>query len=120
MSGLLSIGARDVNVVALDPDQTDELRARTDAAYLMLRDLQVRTAVDPGSADGRSPADVGAKFDAKWCGDADPAPDPQERDGYCQSIPPTEKRSGCTRSTGSGFRRSGSGAAATISGAWPI
>jgi FtsP/CotA-like multicopper oxidase with cupredoxin domain len=82
MSGLLSIGARDVNVVALDPDQTDELRARTDTAYLMLRDLQMRTAVDPGSADRRSPATWERGFDAKWCSDA-PAPDPQERDGFC-------------------------------------
>lgn len=84
MSGLLSIGARDVNVVAADPARTDELRGRTDVAYLMLRDIQVRSSVDPTSADGNSPAIWEPQFDARWCGDT-PAPDPQDRRGYCRS-----------------------------------
>jgi FtsP/CotA-like multicopper oxidase with cupredoxin domain len=82
MSGLMSIGARDVNVVAQDPAKTDELRQRTDVAYMMLRDLQISSDVEPALANGESPATWQREFDAKWCGEL-PAPDAKGRDGYC-------------------------------------
>jgi FtsP/CotA-like multicopper oxidase with cupredoxin domain len=90
MSGVLSIGARDANLVATKEAETTALRARTDAAYLMLRDIQITSAIDPTVADGQSPA-IWQRHkdpDPKLC---EPvaygvvSPPIGQRDGYCQS-----------------------------------
>ena len=89
MAGVLSIGPRDANLVALKEVDTAALRARTDTAYLMLRDIQISSAIDPLAADGQSPA-------IRPPTDPDPAlcqpgsdgvgvPPLEQRDGYCQS-----------------------------------
>ena len=56
MSGLLSIGPRDNNLIDADPAKTPALRASTDVSYLMLRDMQITSSTDPASADGGSGA----------------------------------------------------------------
>jgi FtsP/CotA-like multicopper oxidase with cupredoxin domain len=89
MAGILSIGARDANLVATKETETGALRARTDTSYLMLRDIQTTSTVDPTAADGQSPA-------SRPPTDPDPAlcqpgsdgvgvPPLEQRDGYCQS-----------------------------------
>ncbi len=87
MSGLLSIGPRDINLVATKPTETAALRAKTDISYLMLRDIQITSATDPIVADGSSPAIWTSKPDTKLCeADADTLrlPAIEQRDGYCQ------------------------------------
>lgn len=89
MAGILSIGERDANLVAIKETETGALRARTDTAYLMLRDIQITSTIDPTAADGQSPA-------IRSPTDPDPAlcqpgsdgvavPPLEQRDGYCQS-----------------------------------
>ena len=56
MAGILSIGARDANLVAIKETETGALKARTDTAYLMLRDIQITSTIDPTAAGGQSPA----------------------------------------------------------------
>jgi FtsP/CotA-like multicopper oxidase with cupredoxin domain len=87
MSGVLSIGARDANLVATKEAETAALRARTDTAYLMLRDIQIRSEINPTAADGQSPAVWRRDIDSKLCQPADGVVSPpiEQRDGYCQS-----------------------------------
>src|SRR5262249_18966128 len=89
---VLSIGARDANVVATEEAETAALRARTHTAYLMLRDIQISSAIDPTAADGQSPAVWQREIDSKLCqpgADGIVSPPIEQRDGYCQS--PTDK-----------------------------
>jgi len=88
MSGLLSVGPRDGNLVATNPDETGALRARADTSYLMLRDIQITSATDPIVADGNSPAVWVNNPDSKLCEpgtDGVIAPPVERREGYCQS-----------------------------------
>jgi FtsP/CotA-like multicopper oxidase with cupredoxin domain len=88
MAGVLSIGSRDANLVATKEAETAALRARTDTAYLILRDIQITSAIDPTATTGHSPAVWRTDPDTGLC---EPGPDgavspPVEaRDGYCQS-----------------------------------
>jgi FtsP/CotA-like multicopper oxidase with cupredoxin domain len=86
MSGLLSIGAADANLLARAPSETKALRSITDVAYLMLRDLQVETETDPAAATGISPARWITDFRSRLCGD-DPILAPIDRKGYCRPPP---------------------------------
>jgi hypothetical protein len=85
MSGLLSIGPRDANLVATKPDETAALRVRTDTSYLMLRDIQITSATDPIVADGNSPAIWVNNPDSKLCESGTDGPPVERREGYCQS-----------------------------------
>jgi len=69
MSSLLSIGPAKVNLVATTPEQTNSLRDRTDARYLMIRDIKIQSATDPEAADGQSPAVWLKNTDDTLCGD---------------------------------------------------
>jgi FtsP/CotA-like multicopper oxidase with cupredoxin domain len=89
MAGILSIGARDANLVAIKETETGALRARTDTAYLMLRDIQITSTIDPPAADGQSPA-IRPPTDPNpaLCqpgSDGVGVPPLEQRDGYCQS-----------------------------------
>jgi FtsP/CotA-like multicopper oxidase with cupredoxin domain len=84
MAGILSIGPRDANLVATKESETAALRARTDTEYLMLRDIQITSAIDPTAADGQSPATWQTKPDPTLCNGA-VLPPVGQRDGYCQS-----------------------------------
>lgn len=64
MSGLLSIGRADQNVVGPDDSATAALRASIDVAHLLLRDIQITSTTSPDKANG-SPA--------LWTPFADPA-----------------------------------------------
>jgi FtsP/CotA-like multicopper oxidase with cupredoxin domain len=89
MAGILSIGARDANLVATKETETGALRARTDTAYLMLRDIQISSTIDPTAADGESPATrPPTDPDPALCkpgSDGVSVPPLEQRDGYCQS-----------------------------------
>jgi FtsP/CotA-like multicopper oxidase with cupredoxin domain len=87
MAGVLSIGPPDANLVATEESKTAALRARTDTAYLMLRDIQITSAIDPTAADGQSPATWQTEPDPSLCQPADGVvvPPVGQRDGYCQS-----------------------------------
>ena len=95
MSGLMSIGRSDSNLVARSNDAlnreqlTAVLRANTDILHLMLRDIHIYSHDDPATA-----ARNGAE--ATWDQDttknpcypnvgAIPKPVPVEREGYCQN-----------------------------------
>lgn len=95
MSGLISIGRADSNVVVAGNDAADQAnktaaqRSVTDVFYLVLRDLQVTTAHPPAD----DPATIAS---ATWSTDsrdnpcypndkAVPLPAPDKREGYCQS-----------------------------------
>ena len=62
MSGLLSIGPRDANLLANAPDaatqaqETSALSQTTDVFYLMLRDIELRSDTKPGATTGVTPA----------------------------------------------------------------
>jgi FtsP/CotA-like multicopper oxidase with cupredoxin domain len=91
MSSLLSIGARDANLLALDPDThkadptaTAALKAATKVSYLMLRDIQITSATtDPTKATGRSPAEQITPPDTHLCDPVSGIAVPAE--GYCQN-----------------------------------
>jgi hypothetical protein len=89
MAGILSIGARDANLVAIKETETGALRARTDTAYLMLRDIQITSTIDPIAADGQSPAiRPPTNPNPALCqpgSDGVVVPPLEQRDGYCQS-----------------------------------
>ena len=55
MSGLISIGRPDSNVVGPDDATTDALRAKTDVIHALLRDIQIVSGTTPDKAAG-SPA----------------------------------------------------------------
>jgi FtsP/CotA-like multicopper oxidase with cupredoxin domain len=87
MSGLLSIGAPNVNLVATIEAETAALRARTATAYLILRDIQITSTTDPTAADGDTPATWIKNPDTMLCQpDLDNVvlPPADKRDGYCQ------------------------------------
>jgi FtsP/CotA-like multicopper oxidase with cupredoxin domain len=91
MSGLLSIGAPDANLLALDPDThkadptaTAALKAATNVSYLMLRDIQIKSeTTDPAMANGRSPAEWVKSPDTHLCDPVSGVAVPAE--GYCQN-----------------------------------
>jgi FtsP/CotA-like multicopper oxidase with cupredoxin domain len=89
MAGILSIGARDSNLVGIKEIETGALRARTDTAYLMLRDIQITSTIDPTAADGQSPAfRPPTDPDPALCqpgSDGVGVPPLEQRYGYCQS-----------------------------------
>lgn len=89
MAGILSVGARDANLVAIKEAETGALRARTDTAYLMLRDIQITSTIDPTAADGQSPA-------SRPPTDPVPALCQPSSDGV--SVPPLEQRYGYCQS----------------------
>jgi FtsP/CotA-like multicopper oxidase with cupredoxin domain len=84
MSGLLSIGASKVNLVAIKPEQTTALQDRTDVRSLMLRDIKIRSATEPEAANGQSAAIWLKDADDTLCGPAAGATVPQGAEGYCR------------------------------------
>jgi hypothetical protein len=88
MSGLLSIGPRDTNLVATKEAETAALRANTDTHYLMLRDIQIVSSIEPSAADGTAPAVWTVNPDAKLCDSMSGTvtlPSTGKREGYCQN-----------------------------------
>ncbi len=94
MSGVMSVGPNDANVVVRDADPvkegtlTSNLRAVTDTSYLMLRDIRLKTSVDPGDASGDAPAQWVRAEDHNHCAplrDDQPLPPPIDREGFCRS-----------------------------------
>jgi FtsP/CotA-like multicopper oxidase with cupredoxin domain len=91
MSGLLSIGPAKVNLVATKAQHTTSLKDRTDARYLMLRDIKIQSAIDPEAADGQSPAIWLKNADDTLCGPgAGGGAVPVGGEGYCRD--PNDKQ----------------------------
>jgi FtsP/CotA-like multicopper oxidase with cupredoxin domain len=90
MSGLISIGPPKANLVAIKAEQTTSLRDRTDARYLMLRDIQIESATSPEEADGQSPAVWLKNEDDKLCGTPVGGGVPEGNAGYCRA--PNDKQ----------------------------
>lgn len=96
MAGVLSIGPPDANLVSTKETATAALRASTNIDYVMLRDIQITSTIDPTAADGHSPAVWQTASDTpsytKLCqpgADGVFSPPLAQRNGYCQS--PTDK-----------------------------
>ncbi|MER9195748.1 multicopper oxidase domain-containing protein [Mesorhizobium australicum] len=94
MSGVMSIGPSDANVVARDADPiregklTSDLRAVTDTSYLMLRDIRLNTSVDPSDASDDAPAQWVRSEDHNHCAPSrsdQPLPATTDRKGFCRS-----------------------------------
>jgi FtsP/CotA-like multicopper oxidase with cupredoxin domain len=87
MAGVLSIGPPDANLVSTKETTTAALRASTNIDYVMLRDIQITSTIDPTAADGHSPAVWQKVPNTKLCGPPDGAVSPPlaQRNGYCQS-----------------------------------
>jgi FtsP/CotA-like multicopper oxidase with cupredoxin domain len=90
MSGLISIGPPKANLVAIKEEQTTSLRDRTDARYLMLRDIKIQSSIDPEAADGQSPAVWLKDADDKLCGVPAAGAVPEGKAGYCRD--PNDKQ----------------------------
>ena len=85
MSGLLSIGRADENVVGADAAATDAIRAKTDVSHLLLRDIQITSSTPPDQAKG-SPADWLHDEDPKLCAGTTVAA--SDRPGFCTGSKP--------------------------------
>ena len=86
MSGLLSIGRADENVAGADAATTDALRAKTDVAHLLLRDIQIISATQPDQANA-SPAVWVPEADPALCANTTIAA--SDRPGFCTGSDPS-------------------------------
>jgi FtsP/CotA-like multicopper oxidase with cupredoxin domain len=87
MSGLISIGRPNANVVGSDPASTDTLRAKTDVAHILLRDIQIMSSISPDKA-ASSPAVWTPIEDPTLCENTTIAA--ANRPGFCTGSDPSK------------------------------
>jgi FtsP/CotA-like multicopper oxidase with cupredoxin domain len=87
MSGLISIGRPDANVAGPDAASTEALRAKTDVAHLLLRDIQITSAIAPEKA-ASAPAVWTPVEDPTLCENTTIAA--ASRPGFCTGSDPTK------------------------------